>query len=90
LQLPSIIRHYHRLNDDYQPSHALCKFFLDRVAFSEKLGAIAFRGFLLDMNQPFEDFITQAFLIAAKTTSLSALAQRETIYRTSQFDLGQT
>ncbi len=69
-------RHYHRLNDDYEAIHILCKLFLERVAFCERVGNVAFRGFLMDMNQLFEDFVTQAFLKIFKTSGLSVFAQR--------------
>ena len=68
--------HYHRLNDDYQPIHALCKFFLDRMAFSEKLGVVAFHGFLLDMNKLFEDYVTNAFVRVSRPTRVSAVPQQ--------------
>jgi 5-methylcytosine-specific restriction enzyme subunit McrC len=67
--------HYHRLNDDYQPIHALCKFFLDGMAFSEKVGGVAFRGVLLDMNKLFEDYVTNAFVRVARPTRVSVVAQ---------------
>lgn len=69
-------RHYHRLNDNYRPIHNLCRLFLERAAFAETLGELSFHGFLLNMNQLFEDFVTQAFLNAVRRTPLSALGQR--------------
>src|SRR6266850_7425000 len=54
-------RHYHRLNDDYRLIHGLCRLFLDGSSISEKAGDIKFHGFLLDMNNLFERFVTQAF-----------------------------
>src|SRR5215211_1297896 len=50
---------YHRLNDDYQPMHRLCRLFLEGASLSEAEGAISFRTFLLDMNRLFEAFVTQ-------------------------------
>src|SRR5918998_2646218 len=50
---------YHRLNDDYQPMHRLCRLFLEGASLSETVGAFSFRTFLLDMNRLFEAFVTQ-------------------------------
>jgi 5-methylcytosine-specific restriction enzyme subunit McrC len=50
---------YHRLNDDYQPMHRLCRLFLEGASLSEAAGAFSFRTFLLDMNRLFEAFVTQ-------------------------------
>lgn len=54
-------RHYHRLNDDYRPIHELCRMFLSCMTISEDVGTFAFRGFLLDMNLLFEEFVEKAF-----------------------------
>jgi 5-methylcytosine-specific restriction enzyme subunit McrC len=54
-------RHYHRLNDDYRPIHELCRMFLSYMSISEDVGTFAFRGFLLDMNVLFEQFVQKAF-----------------------------
>lgn len=54
--------HYHRLNDDYKDLHAWARLFVNMTAFSDKVGEIRFRGFLLDMNDLFEKYISQAFL----------------------------
>ncbi len=54
-------RHYHRLNDDYRPIHELCRMFLSCMTISEDVGKFAFRGFLLDMNVLFEEFVQKAF-----------------------------
>ena len=50
---------YHRLNDDYQPMHQLCRLFLEGASLSEAEGSFSFRTFLLDMNRLFEAFVTQ-------------------------------
>lgn len=49
---------YHRLNDDYEPIHRLCRLFLEGASVSEELGEFGFRAFLLDMNLLFERFVT--------------------------------
>jgi 5-methylcytosine-specific restriction enzyme subunit McrC len=54
--------HYHRLNDDYRDLHAWARLFLNMTAFSDNVGEIRFRGFVLDMNDLFEKYISQAFL----------------------------
>jgi 5-methylcytosine-specific restriction enzyme subunit McrC len=55
-------RHYHRLNDDYQPIHALCRLFAECSSVSEHFGSLRFNGFLLDMNRLYEQFVQMAFL----------------------------
>jgi 5-methylcytosine-specific restriction enzyme subunit McrC len=53
--------HYHRLNDDYRPIHELCRLFLSCMSISKHVGSFSFRGFLLDMNSLFEEFVQKAF-----------------------------
>jgi 5-methylcytosine-specific restriction enzyme subunit McrC len=50
---------YHRLNDDYQPIHQLCRLFLEGASLSEELGLFSFSTFLVDMNRLFELFVTE-------------------------------
>jgi 5-methylcytosine-specific restriction enzyme subunit McrC len=59
-------RHYHRLNDDYRRLHNLCRLLLDGCSFSEQIGDVRFRGFLIDMNVLFEKFVTKAFITKGK------------------------
>jgi len=56
------IFHYHRLNEPYRELHSWSKLFLDMTSFSDKPGDFSFRGFVLNMNNLFENFVTQAFL----------------------------
>jgi|GEM_PF-2143131 len=70
-------RHYHRLNDDYRLIHGLCRLFLEGSSISENVGAIRFRGFLLDMNQLFERFVTQAFRSCSESAEFSIVPQEE-------------
>jgi 5-methylcytosine-specific restriction enzyme subunit McrC len=63
-------RHYHRLNDDYRLLHDFCRLFLDNSTISERAGDVAFKGFLLDMNKLYENFVTQAFLTASLGSDL--------------------
>jgi 5-methylcytosine-specific restriction enzyme subunit McrC len=68
-------RHYHRLNEDYRFLHDLCRLFLDRGSISETGGRVRFRGFLLDMNDLFEDFITTAFQVVGRASPLLVVSQ---------------
>jgi 5-methylcytosine-specific restriction enzyme subunit McrC len=68
-------RHYHRLNEDYRLLHDLCWLFLEKKSISERAGAIGFRGFLLDMNELFEQFISTAFQVAGQKTRLAVVSQ---------------
>lgn len=68
-------RHYHRLNDDYRLLHDLCRLFLDKESISERPGAIGFRGFLLDMNELFEQFVSTAFQVVGQRTRLIVVSQ---------------
>jgi 5-methylcytosine-specific restriction enzyme subunit McrC len=68
--------HYHRLNEDYRPIHALCALFLATSSISEKPGQVPFKGFLLDMNKLFEKFVEQAFVNVASDLEVIVLPQR--------------
>jgi 5-methylcytosine-specific restriction enzyme subunit McrC len=68
-------RHYHRLNEDYRLLHDLCRLFLDKKSISERPGAIGFRGFLLDMNELFEQFISTAFQVVGQKTRFVVVSQ---------------
>ena len=71
-------RHYHRLNDDYRPIHALCRMFLEYSSISERVGVREFKGFLLDMNSLFEEFVQQAFIrVVRHGTAWAAIQRRE-------------
>ncbi len=50
-------RSYHRLNQDYGPLHALCRFFLDDVNPTHLSGAQPMLPFLMDMSVLFEQFV---------------------------------
>src|SRR5215203_1691130 len=68
---------YHRLNDDYQPMHRLCRLFLEGASLSEAEGTFTFRTFLLDMNRLFEAFVTQVLRDRAPS-GISVAAQVST------------
>lgn len=50
-------RTYHRLNQDYQPLHALCRFFLDYLTPSHTQGDHSTLPFLVDMARLYERFL---------------------------------
>ena len=52
-------RFYHRLNEDYQPLHALCHFFLDQSGPSHQLGQRTMLPFLVDMARLYERFVAE-------------------------------
>ena len=52
-----INRRYHRLNQDYQPLHALSRFFLDHSGPTHQSGDRPISPFLVDMARLFEAFV---------------------------------
>ena len=48
---------YHRLNEDYRPLHALCRFFLERAGPEHRLGAHDAIPFLVDMAKLYESYV---------------------------------
>ena len=50
---------YNRLNDDYQPLHALCRFFLEHTGPSHEAGNRRMLPFLIDMADLFERFVAE-------------------------------
>jgi 5-methylcytosine-specific restriction enzyme subunit McrC len=52
-------RLYNRLNDDYQPLHALCRFFLEQSGPSHELGHHTMLPFLVDMPRLYELFVAE-------------------------------
>ncbi len=52
-------RKYHRLNEDYQPLHALCRFFLDNIGASHQQGNYSMLPFLIDMAKLYEKFVAE-------------------------------
>jgi 5-methylcytosine-specific restriction enzyme subunit McrC len=54
-----INRVYHRLNQDYQPLHALCRFFLEQSGPSHLVGDRTMIPFLIDMDRLFELFVAE-------------------------------
>ncbi|MEG3940189.1 restriction endonuclease [Microcoleus sp. S36b_A3] len=54
-----IDRNYHRLNQDYQLLHALCRFFLDNTGPSHEKGDREMLPFLIDMAKLYEQFVAE-------------------------------
>jgi len=50
-------RLYNRLNQDYKPMHALCRFFLENTGPTINIGNRKMRPFLVDMDRLFELFV---------------------------------
>jgi 5-methylcytosine-specific restriction enzyme subunit McrC len=54
-----INRIYNRLNEDYRPLHALCRFFLESSGASHERGKYTMLPFLVDMARLYEFFIAE-------------------------------
>lgn len=54
-----IDRTYHRLNQDYQLLHALCRFFLDNTGPCHETGDREMLPFLIDMANLYEQFVAE-------------------------------
>jgi 5-methylcytosine-specific restriction enzyme subunit McrC len=52
-------RAYHRLNQDYRPIHALCRFFLEHTGPGHLAGDHLMLPFLIDMARLFEQFVAE-------------------------------
>ena len=52
-------RFYHRLNEDYEPTHALCRFFLEQSGPTHHVGDRAMVPFLVDMASLYELFVAE-------------------------------
>lgn len=52
-------RHYTRLNQDYAPIHALCRFFLENTGPTHEAGSRTMLPFLVYMPHVFEQFVAQ-------------------------------
>jgi 5-methylcytosine-specific restriction enzyme subunit McrC len=52
-------RLYHRLNQDYQPLHALCRFFLEHLGPGHQDGQHQMLPFLINMPRLFEVFVAR-------------------------------
>lgn len=52
-------RLYNRLNEDYQPLHALCRFFLEHSGPSHEMGDRTMLPFLVNMSRLYELFVAE-------------------------------
>lgn len=52
-------RLYHRLNEDYRPLHALCRFFLEQSGPGHQVGERTMLPFLVDMARLYERFVAE-------------------------------
>ncbi len=52
-------RQYNRLNQDYEPIHGLCRFFLDQCGPKHEAGTHVMLPFLVDMARLFELFVSE-------------------------------
>jgi 5-methylcytosine-specific restriction enzyme subunit McrC len=52
-------RHYNRLNQDYQPMHALCRFFLEHLGPGHETGDHEMMPILVKMDRLFELFVVR-------------------------------
>ena len=54
-----VSRLYSRLNEDYQPMHALCRFFLEQSGPSHRVGGRTMIPFLVEMAKLYELFVAE-------------------------------
>jgi 5-methylcytosine-specific restriction enzyme subunit McrC len=52
-------RLYNRLNDDYEPMHGLCRFFLEKTGPCQGRGNRKMLPFVISMHQLFEEFVAK-------------------------------
>lgn len=71
-------RLYNRLNQDYQPMHALCRFFLEQSGPSHRIGDRTMIPFLVDMPQLYELFVAE-WLKAQKLTDFVVKSHEEVV-----------
>ena len=70
-------RVYHRLNEDYEPLHALCRFFLEHRGPTHESGERVMVPFLVDMARVFELFVAEWF--AAHLPAPYEITQQERV-----------
>lgn len=69
---------YNRLNEDYRPIHALCRFFLENIGPSHHAGGERMLPFLVDMARLYESFVGR--WIGEHLPEDLVLTRQETIY----------
>jgi 5-methylcytosine-specific restriction enzyme subunit McrC len=80
-----IDRTYHRLNQDYQLLHALCRFFLDNTGPSHETGDREMLPFLIDMAKLYELFVAE-WLEANTPKGFFVKQQHRVIHDKNYFD----
>ncbi|MEG4421279.1 restriction endonuclease [Microcoleus sp. LAD1_D5] len=80
-----IDRNYHRLNQDYQLLHALCRFFLDNTGPSHETGDREMLPFLIDMANLYEQFVAE-WLKANTPKGFFVKQQHRVIHDQNYFD----
>ncbi|WP_293329886.1 restriction endonuclease [Microcoleus sp. CAWBG58] len=80
-----IDRTYHRLNQDYQILHALCRFFLENTGPSHETGDRQMLPFLIDMAKLYEQFVAQ-WLTANTPKGFFVKQQHLVTYNQNYFD----
>ena len=78
-------RLYNRLNEDYEPLHGLCRFFLEHSGPHLESGDRAMLPFLIDMNRLFELFVAE--WLAAHLPKTHFLKAQEHVEITASGDL---
>ena len=66
-------RSYNKLNDDYKPLHALCRFFLEGTGPHLREGDHEMLPFLIDMSELFEKFVANWLEEVFRQSSLGLL-----------------
>ncbi|MEG4426617.1 MULTISPECIES: 5-methylcytosine restriction system specificity protein McrC [unclassified Microcoleus] len=80
-----IDRTYHRLNQDYQLLHALCRFFLDNTGPCHETGDREMLPFLIDMAKLYEQFVAE-WLKANTPKGFEVEPQHRVEHDTNYFD----
>ncbi|MCB0211631.1 MAG: restriction endonuclease, partial [Anaerolineae bacterium] len=70
---------YHRLNEDYRPLHALCRFFLEQTGPLHALGDRQMLPFLVDMARLYELFVAEWLSVHLPETLKLKAQERVTI-----------
>jgi len=78
-------RLYNRLNEDYEPLHGLCRFFLEHSGPHLDSGDRAMLPFLIDMNRLFELFVAE--WLAAHLPKTHSIKAQEHVEITASGDL---
>jgi 5-methylcytosine-specific restriction enzyme subunit McrC len=71
-------RTYNRLNADYEPMHALCRFFLNNSGPTHERGNHSMLPFLVNMSRLYELFVSK--WLSAHLPDISSLVPQERAY----------